>query len=78
MNLTSTGGDSTTIEAVFEFVAENPPTAMILGGILFVVLSAFMGPFDPAGASMLASWAPWLIGGGVVLQILWLVLRFLA
>jgi hypothetical protein len=65
------------VEAVFEFVAENPPTVMIAGGILFVLLSAFMGPFDPADASLLASWAPWLVGGGVILQILWLVLRFL-
>ena len=66
------------VEAVFEFVAENPPTMMIAGGILFILLSAMMGPFDPTGAAMLSGWAPWLVGGGVILQVLWLVLRFLA
>jgi hypothetical protein len=66
------------IEAVFEFVAENPPTIMIAGGILFVLVSVVVGPFDPTDAGLLTSWAPWLVGGGFALQVAWLVLRFLA
>ena len=62
------------VEAVFGFVARNPPTAMIVGGILCLVLSALMGPFNPSGAATLGGAAPWLVGGGFVLQVLWLLL----
>ena len=64
-------------EAAFKFVAKNPPTVLIAGGILFVVLSVFSAPFDPSTTEFLRSYAPWMIGGGFVLQVLWLVLRAL-
>lgn len=63
------------IETIFEFVAENPPTAMIVGGILFVLISIATAPFDPETTTFLRELAIWLIIGGVLLQVLWLILR---
>ncbi len=65
------------VEVVFEFIAENPPTALIAGGILFLVLSVFTSPFDPSSTEFLRGYAPWMIGGGFILQVIWLVLRAL-
>lgn len=63
------------ISAIFEFIAENPPTAMIVGGILLVIISIVTASFDPDTTSFLRNLAIWLIGGGFILQILWLILR---
>jgi len=60
------------IEAIFEFIAENPPMALICGGILCLILGAIIYPFYTATANILLSWVPWLLGGGFILQILWL------
>jgi len=61
------------IETIFEFVAENPPTAMIVGGILFVIISVFTAPLDPNTTEFLRNLAIWMIIGGVLLQVLWLI-----
>jgi len=63
------------ISAIFEFVAENPPMAMIVGGILLVVLSILTAYVDPGTTEFLRNLAIWLIAGGFVLQVLWLLLR---
>ena len=65
------------IEAVFEFVAENPPTAMIAWGILFVILFVLLRPFSPSDANVLVGLAPWLVSAGVAIHVAWLVLRYL-
>ncbi len=65
------------VEAVFKFVANNPPSALIAGGILFAVLSVITAPFDPSSTEFLRGYAPWMIGGGFILQVVWLVLRAL-
>jgi len=63
------------VSSVFEFIAENPPTALIVGGVLLIVLSIFTAPIDPNTTEFLRNTAPWLIGGGFALQVLWLILR---
>lgn len=63
------------IEAIFEFVADNPPAAMIVGGLLLIVLSVVTTAVDPATTDFLRTIALWLIGLGFLLQVLWLVLR---
>jgi hypothetical protein len=64
------------VRAIFEFVAENPPTAMIAGGILLIVLSVFTGPVDVETTEFLRNVALVLIGLGFILQVLWLALRY--
>lgn len=63
------------IEAIFQFVAENPPTALIVGGILFITLSVLTITIDPSTTEFLRTAGSWSIGLGVLLQALWLVLR---
>jgi len=63
------------MEAIFEFLAENPPTALIVGGILMLLLSAITITLDPSTTKFLrdTGWA--LISLGVILNILWLFSR---
>ncbi len=68
------GGERTIIEAIFEFAAKNPPTFLIGGGVLMYVLGSLQQLVGANGGALLGP-APWLIGGGFVLQVLWLVLR---
>jgi hypothetical protein len=63
------------ISAVFEFIADNPPMAMIAGGILLALFSIATTPFDATTTTFLRNLAVWLIAGGFILQVLWLVLR---
>lgn len=63
------------VEAIFEFVADNPPAAMIVGGILLIVLSVLTGSFDAGTTDFLRTVGMWLIVGGFLLQVLWLVLK---
>lgn len=63
----------TDVSAIFEFIAENPPTAMIAGGVLLIVLSIFTAPFETNTTEFLRSIALWLIGGGFILQVIWLI-----
>jgi len=53
------------IQAAFEFVAENPPTACICGGILLLLTSPAVSAFAP--------WGWGLIIIGAILQFLWLI-----
>jgi hypothetical protein len=63
------------ISVIFEFIAENPPMAMIVGGILLALFSVATAYVDPSTTDFLRNLAVWLIAGGFVLQVLWLVLR---
>jgi hypothetical protein len=49
---------------LLEIIAENPPTALIGGGIVLLILSPMYQPFG--------GWGWRLIGLGVLLQVLWL------
>jgi len=60
------------LEAIFEFICEHPPMALVSGGILCLILAALLRPIYPPSSEILLSWVPWLIGGGMLLQILWL------
>ncbi len=55
--------------AAFRFVARNPATILIAGGILFY----FVGALQPN--TVLLNVAPWLIGIGIILHVLWLTPR---
>ena len=52
----------------FSFVAKNPATMLIAGGILALVLGSMLS-VQP----LQAAW-PWLIGIGVAVHIVWLFL----
>jgi hypothetical protein len=60
------------IEAIFKFINDNPPMALISGGVLFILAGALFLPFYPQSSEVLFSAAPWLIVEGIALQILWL------
>ena len=56
------------LDIIFKFIAKNPPTALICGGILLLILS-------PAYESF--GWAGWvLIILGIIIQILWIGAKF--
>lgn len=65
------------VQAIFEFVGSNPPTALIIGGILMLVLSAITEQIEPATAQFLRSTGWALIILGVGLHMLWLLPRVL-
>lgn len=48
---------ATTIQALFKFVAKNPPMAFIVGGILCLLIGAVLLPFNPLGGWVLIEWA---------------------
>ncbi|HIH14131.1 MAG TPA: hypothetical protein HA224_02650 [Nanoarchaeota archaeon] len=56
------------ITTAFSFVAKNPATMLIAGGILALVLGSMLS-VQP----LQAAW-PWLIGIGVAVHIVWLFL----
>jgi hypothetical protein len=62
-------------QAIFQFIADNPPAAMIVGGILLIVMSVITGTIDTGTTDFLRNTGVWLIAGGFLLQVLWLVLR---
>lgn len=64
------------VSALFEFVADNPPTALIAGGILLIVLSIVTGTVDVSTTEFLRNIALLLIGMGFFLQVLWLILKY--
>lgn len=55
------------VKSIFEFFADNPPTACIIGGILLLIFSPAYAPFGV--------WGWILIIIGVILQVLWLIFR---
>lgn len=63
------------VKAVFELVGSNPPTALIVGGILLFVFSVIIDQIEPTSAQFLRStgWALIILGAG--LHIIWLLPR---
>ncbi|MFQ5910203.1 MAG: hypothetical protein ACE5IJ_05715 [Thermoplasmata archaeon] len=59
---------------MFKFVARNPPTIAMLGGVLMWLVCASLEASGSDG-SILIGPAPWVFAAGVALQILWLFLR---
>jgi hypothetical protein len=60
------------MEEIFEFIASNPATILIVAGVLFLFASLYLALID-VGISKSASVLSFLlIGLGVVLHILWL------
>ena len=59
------------IEAIFKFIASNPPSIAIAGAILMWLAGSIMKPLGYGGGDLL-TWAPFVFVGGLVLQILWL------
>ena len=55
------------IDVLFEIFAENPPTILIGGGVVGWLLCGF------TNIGIFCSVWPWLIGAGIILQILWLI-----
>jgi len=43
--------------------------ALVSGGILCLILAAILRPFFISSSEILLSWVPWLIGGGIILQV---------
>ncbi|MEM2087942.1 MAG: hypothetical protein QXF52_04625 [Thermoproteota archaeon] len=64
------------VSAIFEFVAENPPMALIMGGILLIVLSILTAPFDPSTTDFLRNISLILIALGFLLQVIYLLLKY--
>jgi hypothetical protein len=60
----------TKINAVFEFIAKNPPSIIILGGILGWILCGF------TNIPVFCSWWMPLVLIGIALQILWMGFRY--
>lgn len=57
------------LDIIFKFIAKNPPTALICGGILLLILSPAYKPFG--------SWGWICIILGFILQVLWVGARYL-
>ena len=63
------------VKAVFELVGSNPPTALIVGGILLFVLSIPLDQIEPTSAQFLRSTGWALIILGIGLHFVWLLPR---
>ena len=57
------------LDILFEIFADNPPSILIGGGIIGWILCAF------TSIEILCSVWPWLIGIGIILQIIWLFIK---
>ncbi len=64
------------VEAIFELVGDNPSSALIVGGILMLLLSAILDQIDVGTATFLRQTGWSLIIIGVGLNVLWLLPRF--
>jgi len=64
------------IKAQFKFVALYPVMAFIVGAILMLIIAAFMKSANLNGADLLISFAVLFVFLGVILQILFLMMRY--
>lgn len=60
------------IEAIFNFIADNPPSIAIAGAILMWLFAATMRGLNLHGADNLEFWSPIVFLCGIGLQIGWL------
>ncbi len=57
------------VSVIMQFIAKNPPSILILAGILLLILYGF------TGIQVFSNWS-WILILGVILQILWLLARY--
>ena len=67
-----TGQVELSLETIFEFLADNPPSIAIAGGVLLILVSAFTAIFDASTTSSLRSAGVLFVLLGFVLQVAWL------
>jgi len=65
------------ISAIFHFFARNPPSIAIAGGVLMWILGTILGFNYSNFINPLLEWAPTVFFSGVILQILWLIVKYL-
>jgi len=63
------------MNALFELIGDNPPTALIIGGIFMLVLSSFTGLVDPSATTFLRQSGWDLIFLGILLNVGWLIIQ---
>lgn len=54
------------IDAIFEFICEDPIMALIVGGILFLLLGALLSSVAVMASQILLAWGPLLLFLGVI------------
>jgi len=59
-------------ESRFIFIAANPATILIAGGLLLITLGVALTPLNPATGASLFGCGTILIALGILLHILWL------
>jgi len=64
------------LNAVFKFVAKNPPMALVAGGILLKLVVFIFSPIPNMAVTSLDSTGDLCIGAGIGLQILWMLFRY--
>lgn len=65
------------INAIFHFFARNPPSIAIAGGILMWILGTLFGLLYGEFINPLLEWAPTVFFSGIILQVIWLIVRYL-
>ena len=63
------------IQAVFELVGDNPPTALIVGGILFLLIGVVLHTAQEGSGGLPIILGILLIALGVLLHLQWLDTR---
>jgi len=64
------------LNAVFKFVAKNPPMALVAGGILLKLVVFIFSPIPNMAVTNLDGTGDLCIGAGIGLQILWMLFRY--
>jgi len=65
------------INAIFHIFARNPPSIAIAGGILMWILGTLFGFIYGDFTNPLLDWAPTVFFSGVILQIVWLIIKYI-
>jgi F0F1-type ATP synthase assembly protein I len=57
---------------IIEICADNPPTALIAGGFLLIILGVLLDKINPSSSGSLQIFGVLSICAGIVLHLLWL------
>ena len=60
------------VAALFKFIAKNPPSLLIAGGILLIIVGFLGSPISPTMGEDLINWGKLVTIIGVALQVLWM------